>query len=98
MANPQKERLRKVNELFTMIQKGSVGDNVVNEEKLIAYFSEIYGSERRKVLEYLKELELNGKIIRKDNHIFTIDSFEEKKVLSDIERGLKDNEEKSIKD
>ena len=103
MVNPRIERLRKVNELFNLIVKGNIGGTFVEEDKLIAYFCDIYGSERRKVLEYLKELELNGKIIREYNEIWTAESLKEYKELTNLsieaqKEAVKEMEEDLIKD
>lgn len=65
--NPNKERLNKIFEIKRILYncKGEGRSGSLNEEKFIAEFSLEFGTARRKVLEYLKELEMSGYITRK---------------------------------
>ena len=70
----------------------------VLEDKLIAQFSNLHGTSRRTVLEYLKELELGGQIFRKNNEIWTLESYKEKQELENLEVLAKENQEQEEKD
>ena len=91
MSTPKARQHRKQS-LFQMIEQGLQPGIFVNEEKIIAYFSEIYGTMRRTVLGYLRELELSDKIIRKDGDIWTLKALSEKQELEDLEKLAKENQ------
>lgn len=80
--------------LFQMINQGLQPGRLVFEDKIISYFNSIYGSSRRTVLEYLQELELENKIIRKDGEIWTLKALNEKQELEDLEKLAQENQEK----
>ena len=61
--NKERERLDKINELWSMIKNSEVG---IKKDYLIANFCLKYGATRRRVLEYLKILIDARKIKEKD--------------------------------
>lgn len=78
--------------LLSMIDEILEARKIVNEESLIAQYSNIYGTTRRTVLEYLKELELGGKIIRKKGDIQTYEFLNEQIKLEELKNLAEENQ------
>jgi len=70
-----------VTKIYTIMDVG----RVVDEEKLIADFCIAFSSTPRTAREILKLLEISGKIIRKNNKIWTKDAILDEPPLKKLE-------------
>ena len=77
----QAQRAIRIKTIYFSIDKAMRMDANVDEEKLIAEAQMQLGTARRTIKEYLKELEINGKIVIEDGKIWTFEGYQAELIL-----------------
>ena len=93
-----KSRRIMLSRIFGSIEKAMIQYKIIDETKFVAFLGIDEGVSRKTALDYLKTLELGGKIIRTDGKIYTKEYFDshEAELKEAEEHAAK--EEKEVKD
>jgi hypothetical protein len=75
------QRVFRIKTIYTSIDKAMRMDANVDEEKLVAEAQFQLATARRTIMEYLKELEIIGKIVREDGKIWTAEGYKAELIL-----------------
>jgi hypothetical protein len=78
----KQQRIFKVDWIKARIEAANKSGQTVDKEKLLAEWAYSFGSTRRTALEILKQLEVLGKAIVKENKIWTPEAWEAEKILN----------------
>ncbi len=78
----QENKKNRLNDLLLSIVEADKKGINIDKEKLIAECVIKYGSARRTILEYLSVLENAGRIVIKNNHVFSKEGWEAEKILN----------------
>ena len=84
--NQAAQRQERIRILYNSICKAMLADANVDEEKLISEAQYQLASARRTILEYLKQLEANGNIVREDGKIWTAEGYKAELLLKKSEQ------------
>jgi len=79
------ERIFRINMIKNSVEAAMKAGLVVVEDKLVSECCLNFGAGRRYVLEYLKDLENTGFIVRKDGKVWTPEALRVEEIINHID-------------
>ena len=86
-------RMFKVNWMLIRIQIAGKAGLLIDKEKLLVEYASFFGSTRRTGLEILKQLELSGHVLVKDNQIWSRAAWDAEQLLNKAKLNPENKEE-----